>query len=457
MAWYNFLSQRGERLIKWVFYQLGLRIYHKPCHFLLGGFLITALCSIGFINFYFETNGLYLFVPRDSQQWKNYQQTIDYFGEFEQYAFVIIEEIDNNNLLTPDGLDTIYEIYKFITNYTNKYENIEYTFSDVCLRYYESYPNCVSEEEGLLSLWQFNPNYWSTQEFIQTQIDAYPSAIEYFVGNLQYTNNNDTTQVTGGSVVRLQLEVKGSTLSDKHTIYEEWEYGWEEYMDNNKNRFKTDKNIKMYFFTTVSFYGEFVRLVFVDAPVLVVAFVVMLLYLSLTFGKLNCVETRFLLAMSSLLATICALIIGMGLGCAFGWDINTIVLLIPFILLGVGVDDGIIIVETLEHTPIPDSDEEEDDDDDEDNDNNHNKDKQLAIAMEHSGMSISLTSFSSVVAFTVGAITSTLPGIIAFCGYAALCFAANFGLVVFFFFLSFEKMCCMKVVYLIFCDLLLCL
>ena len=59
-----------------------------------------------------------------------------------------------------------------------------------------------------------------------------------------------------------------------------------------------------------------------------------------------------------MLATVSALIIGLGIGAAIGYIFNPIVLLIPFILLGVGVDDDIIIVETLDITPVPDDTED---------------------------------------------------------------------------------------------------
>ena len=88
-----------------------------------------------------------------------------------------------------------------------------------------------------------------------------------------------------------------------------------------------------------------------------ILFIVMLVYLSITLqNDCNCVSMRPLIALGSLLSTICALIMGLGIGAACGIEMNTLVLLIPFILLGVGVDDDIIIVETLNRTPLPNND-----------------------------------------------------------------------------------------------------
>ena len=66
----------------------------------------------------------------------------------------------------------------------------------------------------------------------------------------------------------------------------------------------------------------------------------MLIYISLTLGrKLTCIEARIWLGLSSIVIMLCAMIMGVGIGCMFQLDINILVTLIPFILLGVGVDD----------------------------------------------------------------------------------------------------------------------
>ena len=82
------------------------------------------------------------------------------------------------------------------------------------------------------------------------------------------------------------------------------------------------------------------------------------------------------------------------------------------IFIGVGVDDMIIIVDTLNHTKLP-------------NNNEDNRAKQLGLALQHSGISISLTSFCSIVAFFAGTITD-LPGVQYFCYYAAFSFLGNY-------------------------------
>ena len=134
---------------------------------------------------------------------------------------------------------------------------------------------------------------------------------------------------------------------------------------------------------------------------------------------MECIYIYNIYIIGSLLATISALIIGLGIGSAFGFIFNPIVLLIPFILLGVAVDDDIIIVETLDITPFPDNDIEK-------------QDIRTGNALRHAGVSITLTSFSSVLAFAIGSLTD-IPGISSFCAFGSLCFMANYGMFICFF------------------------
>ena len=225
--------------------------------------------------------------------------------------------------------------------------------------------------------------------------------------------NHTLNKTIGGSYIRLSFTLQG-TKSDKLTkISQEFQYSFEDYWKQRKKYYESNFNFQIVYFTDMSFAGENQRVISGDLPVLAAAFVVMLIYLSLTLGKLTCIHARPLISMGSLLATICALIIGLGIGAGIGIEFNSTVMLVPFILLGVGVDDDIIIVETLDRTPLPDKDP-------------NKQDVRLANAMQHAGLSITLTSLSSMVAFAIGSFVD-MPGITSFCAYASLSFGANYS------------------------------
>ncbi len=162
-----------------------------------------------------------------------------------------------------------------------------------------------------------------------------------------------------------------------------------------------------------SFSDETNRLVTGDIPIFLGALLIMAIYLSFTLGnRFNCVEIQTWIGSLSVLIMLLAMISSLGLCGYFGIPSNTLVLLVPYILLGIGIDDMIIIMDSFHHEIHSN------------NDQNIGRDVLLARALSISGVSVTLTSLSSVAAFAVGA-ASPILAIESFCGHAAFAFLAN--------------------------------
>ena len=197
-------------------------------------------------------------------------------------------------------------------------------------------------------------------------------------------------------------------------IYDaQWAYmeEFQNYFADTSDSFKTDYNLTVSYLTSRSVEDEMSRVFLTDAPIYVAAIIVMVIYLSLTLGKLDKIRARPWLAVSTVFVMILALIMGYGLGLACGFAFNNLVLLVPYILLGVGVDDQIIIVESVERTPYPNGDKTR-------------GAERLQQALKHSGLSITLTSFCSVMAFAIGSFVD-IAGVSSFCVFSSFCFLAN--------------------------------
>ena len=102
-----------------------------------------------------------------------------------------------------------------------------------------------------------------------------------------------------------------------------------------------------------------------------------------------------------------------GLGCIFisarasehipiamGYTKSEIHIMVPFLLLGVGVDDMFVICNAVDQTDI-----------------NKSAAERMTEALSHAGPSISITSFTNSAAFFLGALTELL-AIRSFCIYA---------------------------------------
>ena len=168
---WNFISDFCQELLLTLYYNFGLTVYRHPIRYCIVGIITTLLCSIGLLNYSYNTDAVDLYIPHSSTIYKHSITFFDYFGEGNDNMNLIIKEKNGNNLLTPTNMDIIFQIFKQTVNVTNTYNGVEYSFTDLCARPYPSYPNCESFESGLLGLFQFNPNLWSNQSSIQKILD----------------------------------------------------------------------------------------------------------------------------------------------------------------------------------------------------------------------------------------------------------------------------------------------
>ena len=72
-----------------------------------------------------------------------------------------------------------------------------------------------------------------------------------------------------------------------------------------------------------------------------------------------------------------------------------------------------IIAEALKKTPLPENDRTK-------------QDIRFGNALKHAGLSITLTSLASIIAFSVGS-TVDIPAIKSFCLFASFCFLGNYS------------------------------
>ena len=112
---------------------------------------------------------------------------------------------------------------------------------------------------------------------------------------------------------------------------------WNEYWANHHDDYSDRMEIAYYSDRLLN--DEVSSVVAADLPVLGAAFVLMTIYLMFTLGTFSCFGARPWLALSVVIILIGALLIGFSISLCCGTTFNSIVMLVPFILLGVGMDD----------------------------------------------------------------------------------------------------------------------
>jgi len=176
------------------------------------------------------------------------------------------------------------------------------------------------------------------------------------------------------------------------------------------------KHFTTYVWATRSFSDVFGSLIRGDVGLINAAFFVMAIYITLNLGGLcHKIKSRALLALGSLLCIVLAGAAGYGIAMYMQFKYTPVMSVLPFVLLGIGVDDSFVIMNALDRV-----------------DPNLPINERIAHALSHAGVSIMFTSVTDFVAFAIS-ISSALPALSAFCAYAAFSILMMFVLQVFIF------------------------
>jgi len=161
------------------------------------------------------------------------------------------------------------------------------------------------------------------------------------------------------------------------------------------------------------FFDSFVGQTFKDADKLIGGYVLVFVYVNIMLSKLNFVEQRVWLSVIGILSVFMGMILGYGLCSLCGLFYSAAHTIIPFLLLGIGIDNIFVITQTfntLEASSVPAT-----------------LAKRFGQTMKHAGVAVSVTTFTDVIAFFVGSNT-VLPGLQSFCIYAAVAIFAIYAL-----------------------------
>ncbi|CAM9500189.1 unnamed protein product [Phaeothamnion confervicola] len=162
-----------------------------------------------------------------------------------------------------------------------------------------------------------------------------------------------------------------------------------------------------------SFDDELSRSVGSETFLFVISFILMIAFVQLQLGKFDRVRGRKGLALAGVVTVVLAGFAAYGVCSGFGVPFTSLVQIFPFILLGVGVDDMLIITAHFdeEDPALPTN-------------------ERVSKALGKCGLSITYTSISSWLAFSLGAIPAltSLPAVRYFCWYASTSFLFDFFL-----------------------------
>jgi len=154
------------------------------------------------------------------------------------------------------------------------------------------------------------------------------------------------------------------------------------------------------FFNERSFDDEFNRAIVKDIPLVPIVLIVMSIFTSLVFFRRDWVYSRTLLGIGAVVSVLLSIMAGYGLIFIIGVPFTSMTQILPFIMFGIGLDDAFILYGAFKRT-----------------DKKKDVVDRIEDAIEEIGTSIFATTITSIVAFSLGCISS-IPAVYWLCQYA---------------------------------------
>lgn len=265
---------------------------------------------------------------------------------------------------------------------------------------------------GALRFWDFNSVLFNTTVSNDAAVRDTVSASTYPSGGRVkrdsvfgsgYTETADKTTILTAETFLMRFYLDGAKDVE---VQKQWETAVETYFIKDAKRdsrsFREYKHISVELATSRSQDGELSRNVGGDIPLLVSAFQIMIVFAMIVLGKKL---SRNMLGALGCLMICLAILTGYGLAMLFGIPFTTLAAILPFILIGIGVDDAFVIVAAFDKT-----------------DRRKTSPDRIYDTFLRVGMSVTMTSMTDVTAFLLGSM-SVLPAVKWFCAYAAFAIA----------------------------------
>nr|XP_058943206.1 NPC1-like intracellular cholesterol transporter 1 [Pocillopora verrucosa] len=402
----NFITSSLENY----FYRLGKVVSGSPWITIFISLAICGVCLLGVLKFTKENRVDKLWTPQDSTVQRHKLWIQKNFPAQMRVSSVLLVAV---NVLTPEVMKEALMVYEKGTKIDRKtkhsWENICFRIGPICLK------------SGLLELWSFDEAVINrltredilekiNQEVIISPMTRKKFDLSKYIGGIKRNSTGhvvaaEATTLLFGIKFNPKLNAKEGRLEDK--VVEKWETEFNKLMDTTKTT-----NAKLYYMTKVRYEGDVDESIQDDIILLSCGYILVTFYASVMLGNFSRMNTKVWLALFGVLCVGLSIGVSFGIASAFGVFYGPIHSALPFLLLGVGVDDIFVIVqawsnlapEICQTQPIQ---------------------ERLGLTLKHAGCSITITTLTDFLVFLIGS-TTLLPALRAFCIYAAIGVLADF-------------------------------
>ena len=196
-CWHRHTSVVEHGLEKF-FGKWGLFVANYPLITIIISTIFATILSLFITNIETETTIQNLFAPKGTTSYNNYIKYLDTWDQYEDSlgynAIIVYDKNDpNKNIFTLEYLTLFQQLYDKIISFEVEYDNIKYSYNDICYRYENG--NCATP--SILQMFMYNQSQLSS-EFDSTYI-TYPAPYSSWSNNVLFMplvlGENITTEI----------------------------------------------------------------------------------------------------------------------------------------------------------------------------------------------------------------------------------------------------------------------
>ncbi|PQQ11388.1 Niemann-Pick C1 protein-like [Prunus yedoensis var. nudiflora] len=388
----GYMSKFSDYIL--MYRRYGTWVARNPIIVLCSSLALVLLLCLGLIRFKVETRPEKLWVGPGSKaaEEKNFFDShLAPFYRIEQLILATIPEVKHGSspsIVTEDNIKLLFEIQKKVDGIKANYSGSVISLADICMKPMDK--DCATQ--SVLQYFKMNPaNYddYGGVEHLKYCFEHYSSA-DKCMSAFKVKKENETERAVA------------------------WEKAFIKLAKDELLQMVQSRNLTLSFSSESSVEEELKRESSADAITILISYLVMFAYISLTLGdspRLSSfyISSKVLLGLSGVVLVMLSVLGSVGFFSVIGVKSTLIIMeVIPFLVLAVGVDNMCILVNAVKRQSLE-----------------LPLEGRISNALVEVGPSITLASLSEVLAFAVGSFIP-MPACRVFSMFAALAVLLDF-------------------------------
>lgn len=395
--WWIQFCMKLNKAFEQFYYNVGYHVSKRPYTAIFSGIFISLLFGLGFLKFHEVDRVEKLYIPQDSQASKDLNRGSQYYLLKARPEEFILKFRDNKDVIEPEIFKTALDIHNLIVNIEGLH--------DICIKVGKT---CFTHSP--LALFNFTKKDMDhVRDILMTYITSdnprlygrsWQMILPVILGGFEIDMNAKNISARS---IRVQYFLQYPETDVMYDKAQEWELLYLNEMEKWQDKL-SNKSIDLFYSSGRSANDDVLRSAKKDTKLAAVSLVLMIVFCAVTLANFqNPIDGHFLLGLGGVLTLVIGIGGSFGLVLLCGNPFIAFTGVLPFLVLGIGIDNMFIITNCLDQFRNEGNDRFE----------------RIAKTMSRVGASITMTTLTDLVAFGVSTVTD-FPAIRYFSIYVAV-------------------------------------